>query len=31
MKFYGRYRDLIKVYEAPLSLMLHDILDDGHI
>ena len=31
MKFYGRYGDLIKKYEVPLSQMLHDILDDGHL
>ena len=30
-KFYGRYGDLIKQYEAPLSRMLDDILDDGHL
>ena len=30
-KFYGRYGDLIKQYEAPLSRMLHDILDNDHI
>ena len=30
-KFYGRYGDLSKQYEAPLSRMLHDILDDDHI
>ena len=30
-KFYGRYEDLTKQYEAPLSRMLHDILDDDHI
>ena len=30
-KFYGRYGDLIKQYEAPLSRMLHDIPDDDHI
>ena len=29
-KFYGRYRDLIKHYEVPLSKMLHDILGHGH-
>ena len=29
--FYGRYGDLIKQYEVPLSRMLHDILDDDHI
>ena len=29
-KFYGRYGDLIKQYEVPLSRMLHDILDDDH-
>ena len=31
MKFYGRYGDLTKQYEVPLSRMLHDILDDVHI
>ena len=31
MKFYGRYGDLTKQFEAPLSRMLHDILDDDHI
>ena len=31
MKFYGRYGDLIKQYEIPLSRMLHDILGDYHI
>ena len=30
-KFYGRYGDLIKQYEAPLSRMLHGILDDDHL
>ena len=30
-KFYGRYGDLIKQYEIPLSRMLHDILDDDHL
>ena len=30
-KFYGRYGDLTKEYEGPLSRMLHDILDDDHI
>ena len=30
-KFYGRYGDLIKQYEAPLSRMLHDILDDDNL
>ena len=30
-QFYGRYGDLIKQYEVPLSRMLHDILDDDHI
>ena len=30
-KFYGRYGDLIKRYEVPLSQMLHDILDDDYI
>ena len=29
-KFYGRYGDLIKQYEVPLSRMLHDILDDDY-
>ena len=29
--FYGRYGDLTKQYEVPLSRMLHDILDDDHI
>ena len=29
-KFYGRYGDFIKQYEAPLSRMLH-ILDDDHL
>ena len=29
-KFYGRYGDLTKQYEVPLSRMLHDILDDDH-
>ena len=29
-KFYGRYRDLSKQYEIPLTRMLHDILDDDH-
>ena len=29
--FYGRYGDLIKQYEVPLSRMLHDILDDDHL
>ena len=29
-KFYGRYGDLTKQYEVPLSRMLHDILDDEH-
>ena len=28
MKFYGRYGDLTKQYEVPLSWMLHGILDD---
>ena len=27
----GRYGDLIKKYEVPVSQMLHDILDDDHI
>ena len=30
-KFYGRYGDLIKQYEVPISRMLHDILDDDHL
>ena len=30
-KFYGRYGDLTKQYEVPLSQMLHDILDDDRI
>ena len=30
-KFYGRYGDLIKHYEVPLSRMLHDILDDDNL
>ena len=30
-KFYGRYGDLTKQFEVPLSRMLHDILDDDHI
>ena len=30
-KLYGRYEDLIKQYEVPLSRMWHDILDDDHI
>ena len=30
-KFNGRYGDLIKHYEAPLSQMLHDILGLGHL
>ena len=30
-KFYGRYGDLIRQYEVPLSRMLHDILDDDHL
>ena len=29
-KFYGRYGDLTKQYEVPLSRMLHDILNDDH-
>ena len=29
-KFYGRYGDLTKQYEVPLSRMLHDILHDDH-
>ena len=30
-KFYGRYGDLIKYYEVPLSQILHDILGHGHL
>ena len=30
-KFYGRYGDLIKHYEVPLSQMLHDILVHGRL
>ena len=30
-KLYGRYGDLIKHYEVPLSQMLHDILGHGHL
>ena len=30
-KFYGRYGDLTKQYEIPLSRMSHDILDDDHL
>ena len=30
-KFYGRYGDLTKQYEVPLSRILLDILDDDHI
>ena len=30
-KFYGRYGDIIKQYEVPLSQMLNDILWPGHI
>ena len=30
-KFYGRYGDLMKQYDVPLSRMLHDILEDDHI
>ena len=30
-KLYGRYGDLIKQYEVPLSRMLHYILNDDHI
>ena len=30
-KFYGRYGDLIKQYEVPLSRMLHDLLDDDYL
>ena len=29
--FYGRYGNLIKQYEVPLSRMLHNILNDDHI
>ena len=29
--FYGRYGDPVKQYKAPLSRMLHDILDDDHL
>ena len=29
-KFYGRYGNLIKQYEVPLSRMLQDILDDDY-
>ena len=29
-KFYGRYGDLTKQYEVPLSRKIHDILDDDH-
>ena len=29
--FFGRYGDLIKQYEVPLSRMLHGILDDDHL
>ena len=31
ISYYGRYGDLINQYEAPLSRMLHDILDDDHL
>ena len=31
LKFLGRYGDLIKEHEVPLSRMLHDILDDDHL
>ena len=30
-KFFGRYGDLTKQYEIPLSRMLHDILDNDHV
>ena len=30
-RFNGRYGDLIKQYEVPLSRMLHDILDDDNL
>ena len=30
-KFYGRYLDLIKHYEVPLSQMLRDILGHDHV
>ena len=30
-KFYGRYGDLIKQYEVPLSRMLHNIMDDDRL
>ena len=30
-KFYGRYGNLTKQYEVPLSRMLHDIMEDMHI
>ena len=30
-KFYGRYGNLTKQYEVPVSRMLHDILEDYHI
>ena len=30
-KLYGRYSDLVKQYEVPLSRMLSDILDDDHL
>ena len=30
-KFYGRYGDIFKYYEVPLSEMLHDILGHGHL
>ena len=30
-KLYGRYGDLTKQYEVPLSRMLRDILNDDHI
>ena len=30
-KFYGRYGDLNKQYEVPLSRILRDILDDDHL
>ena len=31
MKFFGRYGDLTKQYEVPLSQILHAILEDDHI
>ena len=30
-KFYGRYGDVTKQYEVPLSRMLQDIPDDDHV